>query len=177
MLPLIVAYGSVRSRYRSGPQHSSAALAIGNTDLASSFSQSASASHGLQPHNNTGRRGLVAQYDVVCFDEVAGIKFDQKVGVNILKGYMEAGEFSRGRESIRAEGFETCLIKLGLNFLLRRWIYINSSGISVCVRFKELSQSRSRSELTCGYHNLCISYDPTLNCGGYDFDDIIRSIL
>jgi ATP-dependent Lon protease len=29
---------------------------------------------------------------------------DQKDGVNILKGYMEAGEFSRGRESIRAEG-------------------------------------------------------------------------
>ena len=55
-------------------------------------------------NNNTGRRGLVAQYDVVCFDEVAGIKFDQKVGVNILKGYMEAGEFSRGRESIKAEG-------------------------------------------------------------------------
>lgn len=52
----------------------------------------------------TGRRGLVAQYDVVCFDEVAGVSFDQKEGVNILKGYMEAGEFSRGRESIRAEG-------------------------------------------------------------------------
>ena len=53
---------------------------------------------------NTGRRGLVAQYDVVCFDEVSGVSFDQKEGVNILKGYMEAGEFSRGRESIRAEG-------------------------------------------------------------------------
>jgi len=52
----------------------------------------------------TGRRGLVAQYDVICFDEVAGVSFDQKEGVNILKGYMEAGEFSRGRESIRAEG-------------------------------------------------------------------------
>ena len=53
---------------------------------------------------NTGRRGLVAQYDVVCFDEVSGVSFDQNEGVNILKGYMEAGEFSRGRESIRAEG-------------------------------------------------------------------------
>ena len=30
--------------------------------------------------------------------------FDQKDGVNILKGYMESGEFSRGKESIRAEG-------------------------------------------------------------------------
>lgn len=51
-----------------------------------------------------GRRGLVCQYDVVCFDEVTGISFDQKDGVNILKGYMESGEFSRGKESIRADG-------------------------------------------------------------------------
>ena len=52
----------------------------------------------------TGQRGLVCQYDVVCFDEVSGISFDQKDGVNIMKGYMAAGEFSRGKESIRAEG-------------------------------------------------------------------------
>ena len=51
-----------------------------------------------------GQRGLVCQYDVVCFDEVAGIAFDQKDGVNIMKGYMASGEFSRGKESIRAEG-------------------------------------------------------------------------
>ena len=55
-------------------------------------------------NNATGRRGLVAQYDVVCFDEVSGVSFDTKEGVNILKGYMESGEFSRGKESIRAEG-------------------------------------------------------------------------
>ena len=53
---------------------------------------------------SNGQRGLVCQYDVVCFDEVSGISFDQKDGVNIMKGYMESGEFSRGRESIRAEG-------------------------------------------------------------------------
>lgn len=52
----------------------------------------------------TGQRGLVCQYDVVCFDEIAGISFDQKDGVNIMKGYMASGEFSRGKESIRAEG-------------------------------------------------------------------------
>ncbi|MCP3890524.1 MAG: BREX system Lon protease-like protein BrxL [Desulfobulbaceae bacterium] len=52
----------------------------------------------------TGQRGLVCQYDVVCFDEVSGVSFDQKDGVNILKGYMESGEFSRGKESIRADG-------------------------------------------------------------------------
>lgn len=52
----------------------------------------------------TGQRGLVCQYDVVCFDEISGISFDQKDGVNIMKGYMESGEFSRGKESIRADG-------------------------------------------------------------------------
>lgn len=55
-------------------------------------------------NNATGQRGLVCQYDVVCFDEVSGISFDTKEGVNIMKGYMESGEFSRGKESIRADG-------------------------------------------------------------------------
>ena len=55
-------------------------------------------------NNANGQRGLVCQYDVVCFDEVAGISFDQKDGVNIMKGYMAAGQFSRGKENIRAEG-------------------------------------------------------------------------
>lgn len=55
-------------------------------------------------NNATGQRGLVSQYDVICFDEISGISFDQKDGVNIMKGYMESGEFSRGKESIRAEG-------------------------------------------------------------------------
>ena len=55
-------------------------------------------------NNGNGQRGLVCQYDVVCFDEVSGVSFDQKDGVNIMKGYMESGEFSRGKESIRADG-------------------------------------------------------------------------
>ena len=55
-------------------------------------------------NNATGQRGLVCQYDVVCFDEIAGVSFDQKDGVNIMQGYMESGEFSRGKESIRADG-------------------------------------------------------------------------
>ena len=55
-------------------------------------------------NNATGQRGLVCQFDVVCFDEVSGVSFDQKDGVNIMKGYMESGEFSRGKESIRADG-------------------------------------------------------------------------
>src|SRR5205823_4060573 len=55
-------------------------------------------------NNASGQRGLVCQYDVICFDEISGVSFDQKDGINIMKGYMESGEFSRGRESIRATG-------------------------------------------------------------------------
>ena len=51
-----------------------------------------------------GQRGLVCHYDVVCFDEISGVSFDQKDGVNIMKGYMESGKFSRGKESIRTDG-------------------------------------------------------------------------
>ena len=61
-------------------------------------------------NNSTGQRGLVCQYDVVCFDEISGVSFDQKDGVSILKGYMESGEFSRGKESIRADG---CIVMVG----------------------------------------------------------------
>ncbi|MCC6156019.1 MAG: BREX system Lon protease-like protein BrxL [Candidatus Hydrogenedentes bacterium] len=57
-----------------------------------------------------GQRGLVCQYDVVCFDEVAGISFDQKDGVNIMKGYMASGQFSRGKDNIRADG---CIVMVG----------------------------------------------------------------
>ena len=55
-------------------------------------------------NNANGQRGLVCQHDIVCFDEVSGISFDQKDGVNIMKGYMASGQFSRGKENIRAEG-------------------------------------------------------------------------
>jgi ATP-dependent Lon protease len=55
-------------------------------------------------NNATGQRGLVCQYDVVCFDEISGISFDQKDGVNIMKGYMASGQFSRGKDQIRADG-------------------------------------------------------------------------
>ncbi len=52
----------------------------------------------------SGQRGLVALWDTVAFDEAAGIRFPDKSGINIMKGYMEDGTFSRGRESITAEG-------------------------------------------------------------------------
>lgn len=55
-------------------------------------------------NNASGQRGLVTQHDVVAFDEIAGIRFKDRDGVNVMKGYMASGEFARGRESIRAEG-------------------------------------------------------------------------
>jgi len=58
----------------------------------------------------SGERGLVCKYDIVCFDEISGVSFDQKDGVNIMKGYMESGEFSRGKEPIRADG---CMVLVG----------------------------------------------------------------
>ena len=61
-------------------------------------------------NNANGQRGLVCLYDVVCFDEISGISFDKKDGINIMKGYMESGEFSRGKESIRADG---CIVMVG----------------------------------------------------------------
>lgn len=53
---------------------------------------------------NMGRHqvGLVGTWDVVAFDEVAGIHMNDKDGIQIMKGYMANGSFSRGKESINA---------------------------------------------------------------------------
>ena len=53
---------------------------------------------------SSGQRGLVCLWDVVAFDEAAGVRFTDKSGLNIMKGYMEDGAFSRGRDIITAEG-------------------------------------------------------------------------
>ena len=42
--------------------------------------------------------GLVGLWDCVAFDEVAGINFKDKDGVQIMKDYMASGSFARGRE-------------------------------------------------------------------------------
>lgn len=47
--------------------------------------------------------GLVGMWDVVAFDEVAGIKFKDKDGIQIMKGYMASGQFSRGKAQIQAK--------------------------------------------------------------------------
>ena len=53
---------------------------------------------------NLARRqiGLVGVWDVVAFDEVAGIHFKDHDGVQIMKDYMASGSFVRGRGSINA---------------------------------------------------------------------------
>ena len=51
---------------------------------------------------NTGRIGLVGLWDVVAFDEVGGLKFQDSEAVQILKDYMESGSFSRGTEELSA---------------------------------------------------------------------------
>ena len=53
---------------------------------------------------NMGSRtvGLVGMWDVVAFDEVAGINLKDKDGIQIMKGFMANGSFSRGKESINA---------------------------------------------------------------------------
>ncbi|MFW6005271.1 MAG: protease Lon-related BREX system protein BrxL [Desulfonatronovibrionaceae bacterium] len=52
---------------------------------------------------NSNRVGLVGVWDVVAFDEVAGIRFKDKDGVQIMKDFMASGSFSRGRDAISAD--------------------------------------------------------------------------
>ena len=51
---------------------------------------------------SSGKIGLVGLWDVVAFDEVAGISFKDPNGVQIMKDYMASGSFARGRDSIAA---------------------------------------------------------------------------
>ncbi|RIW32759.1 protease Lon-related BREX system protein BrxL [Bacillus salacetis] len=50
-------------------------------------------------YNMSSRKiGLVGLWDCVAFDEVAGIKFKDKDGIQIMKDYMASGSFARGKE-------------------------------------------------------------------------------
>ena len=51
---------------------------------------------------NTRQIGLVGMWDCVAFDEVAGIKFKDQDGIQIMKGYMANATFSRGKEQKNA---------------------------------------------------------------------------
>ena len=47
--------------------------------------------------------GLVGLWDCVAFDEVAGITFKEKDGVQIMKDYMASGSFARGKDAVSAD--------------------------------------------------------------------------
>ncbi|WP_417301610.1 protease Lon-related BREX system protein BrxL [Ellagibacter isourolithinifaciens] len=49
------------------------------------------------------RTGLVGNWDVVAFDEVAGMHFKDMNAIQILKGYMAGGMYARGRESFNGD--------------------------------------------------------------------------
>src|SRR3990172_586874 len=51
---------------------------------------------------STRQVGLVGMWDVVAFDEVAGIRFKDNDGIQILKDYMASGSFARGKDQINA---------------------------------------------------------------------------
>jgi ATP-dependent Lon protease len=54
-------------------------------------------------NNATGRVGLLGNWDVVAFDEVASLELSDSTVVQMLKDYMESGSFARGRDEIIAE--------------------------------------------------------------------------
>src|SRR4051812_25317699 len=66
----------------------------GQTTVANLFYNMSSRAVGLV--------GLVGLWDVLAFDEVAGISFKELDGVQIMKDYMASGSFARGRDSISA---------------------------------------------------------------------------
>ncbi|AWE08577.1 ATP-dependent Lon protease [Lysinibacillus sp. 2017] len=51
---------------------------------------------------STRKVGLVGMWDCVAFDEVAGIRFKDKDGIQIMKDYMASGSFARGKEEKNA---------------------------------------------------------------------------
>lgn len=52
---------------------------------------------------STNRVGLLGTWDVVTFDEVAGLQMSESTVINMLKDYMESGSFARGKDEVPAE--------------------------------------------------------------------------
>ena len=52
---------------------------------------------------SSGRIGLLGMWDVVAFDEVAGLEMSDSTVINMLKDYMESGSFARGKDETPAE--------------------------------------------------------------------------
>ncbi|HHV15226.1 MAG TPA: protease Lon-related BREX system protein BrxL [Gelria sp.] len=65
--------------------------------------------------------GLVGLWDCVAFDEVAGIHFKDKDGIQIMKDYMASGSFARGKEEKNANASMVFVgnINESLDFLLK----------------------------------------------------------
>ena len=72
---------------------------------------------------NMGRKtiGLVGLWDCVAFDEVAGIKFKDQDGIQIMKDYMASGSFARGKEEKAASASMVFVgnINQGVDVLLK----------------------------------------------------------
>ena len=52
---------------------------------------------------SSNRIGLLGTWDVVTFDEVAGLQMSESAVINMLKDYMESGSFARGKDEVPAE--------------------------------------------------------------------------
>jgi ATP-dependent Lon protease len=52
---------------------------------------------------SSGRIGLLGMWDVVAFDEVAGLEMSDSTVINMLKDFMESGSFARGKEEVPTE--------------------------------------------------------------------------
>ena len=65
--------------------------------------------------------GLVGLWDCVAFDEVAGIRFKDKDGIQIMKDYMASGSFARGKEEKNANASMVFVgnINESLDFLIK----------------------------------------------------------
>jgi len=97
----------------------------------------------------SGARRLVCLWDTVAFDEAAGVRFSDKNGINIMKGYMEDGNFSRGSEIITAEG---AIVSLGSL----------DGGIETLVRTSHLFYPMAE-EMDAAFYNRIHCYLP--GCG------------
>lgn len=88
--------------------------------------------------------GLVGMWDCVAFDEVAGIKFKDKDGIQIMKGYMASGAFSRGKAEIQASSllFNVLLALMQKNMLERT--NSNISWYSISFRLSPAMRQRKR---------------------------------
>jgi len=73
-------------------------------------------------YNMASRKvGLVGLWDCVAFDEVAGIRFKEKDGIQIMKDFMASGSFARGKEEKNASASMVFVgnINQSVDFLLK----------------------------------------------------------